>query len=149
MMPLSVAALISGMMTLVATAPNLVINSELERHDVPGFHFFSFTPFGLTILVLGILYMTFARRWLPETGRETKAADRPSFSTWIDEYRLADREYRLGITDQSPLVGKTLENLDLRQSSVQVLSLSNVTADCRARYFGPPQKCSCRQATYC
>ena len=117
MMPLSVAALISGMMTLVATAPNLVVNSELERHDVPGFHFFSFTPFGLPILVLGILYMTFARRWLPETGRETKAADRPSFSTWIDEYRLADREYRLGITDQSPLVGKTLENLDLRQSS--------------------------------
>src|SRR6516162_7249925 len=31
MMPLSVAALISGMMTLVATAPNLVVNSELVR----------------------------------------------------------------------------------------------------------------------
>ncbi len=34
MMPLSFAALISGMMTLVATAPNLVVNSELERHGV-------------------------------------------------------------------------------------------------------------------
>src|SRR4051794_20759555 len=43
MMPVSMAALISGMMTLVATAPNLVINSELERHGVPGFRFFSFT----------------------------------------------------------------------------------------------------------
>ena len=32
MMPLSAAALISGMMTLVATAPNLVVNSELVRH---------------------------------------------------------------------------------------------------------------------
>ena len=32
MMPLSMAALISGMTTLVATAPNLVVNSELERH---------------------------------------------------------------------------------------------------------------------
>src|SRR6516162_8465082 len=31
MMPLSVAALISGMMTLIATAPNLVVNSELVR----------------------------------------------------------------------------------------------------------------------
>lgn len=31
MMPLSVAALISGMMTLVATAPNLVVHSELLR----------------------------------------------------------------------------------------------------------------------
>ena len=32
MMPLSVAALLSGMMTLVATAPNLVVHAELERH---------------------------------------------------------------------------------------------------------------------
>jgi di/tricarboxylate transporter len=44
MMPLSVAALISGMMTLVATAPNLVVNSQLVRYGmVDGFHFFSFS----------------------------------------------------------------------------------------------------------
>src|SRR6516164_2240198 len=60
MMPMSVAALISGMTTLVATAPNLVVNSELERHGREGFHFFSFTPFGVPVLMLGILYMTFA-----------------------------------------------------------------------------------------
>ena len=40
MMPLSAAALISGMMTLVATAPNLVVNSELVRNGIPGFTFF-------------------------------------------------------------------------------------------------------------
>src|SRR5262245_56322936 len=94
MMPLSMAALISGMMTLVATAPNLVVNSELERHGVEGFRFFSFTPFGLPILVLGIIYMVFARRWLSTTS-EAKASHRPSFSNWIAEYKLADREYRL------------------------------------------------------
>ena len=64
MMPLSFAALISGMTTLVATAPNLVVNSELVRHGENGFQFFSFTPFGVPILVLGILYMIFARHWL-------------------------------------------------------------------------------------
>ena len=71
MMPLSFAALISGMTTLIATAPNLVVNSELVRHlkeqgqvDATGFHFFSFTPFGVPILILGIVYMLFARRWL-------------------------------------------------------------------------------------
>src|SRR5262249_33196400 len=37
MKPLSVAALISGMMTLVATAPNLIVNGELERKGVTGF----------------------------------------------------------------------------------------------------------------
>ena len=42
MMPLSVAGLISGMMTLIATAPNLVVNSELVRTEGIRFSFFSF-----------------------------------------------------------------------------------------------------------
>ena len=115
MMPLSVAALISGMMTLVATAPNLVVNSELERHGVAGFRFFSFTPFGLPILLLGILYMSVARRWLQDGGAPVSGSSRPSFATWIDEYKLADRECRLRLTAQSPLVGKTLDDLDLAE----------------------------------
>ena len=61
MMPMAYAALISGMMTLVATSPNLVINYELIRHDAEGFSFFSFTPFGVPILLLSIVYMHFAR----------------------------------------------------------------------------------------
>ncbi len=116
MMPLSMAALISGMTTLVATAPNLVVNSELERHGVEGFRFFSFTPFGLPILVLGIVYMIFARRWLT-AEREMKTTGRPSLADWIEEYKLADREYRLRVTNNSPLVGKTLAELNLRSTS--------------------------------
>ena len=116
MMPLSMAALISGMTTLVATAPNLVVNGELERHGIEGFRFFSFTPFGLPILVLAIIYMSFARRWLAATT-EAKASGRPSLADWIEEYKLADREYRLRVTAQSPLVGKTLAELNLRSGA--------------------------------
>jgi len=117
MMPLSAAALISGMMTLVATAPNLVVNSELVRHGEAGFHFFSFTPFGLPVLILGIVYMLFARHWLGGTTQEEAAAtDRPTLRDWIEQYRLADREYRVRITDRSPLVGKTLEESALRSA---------------------------------
>ena len=72
MMPLSFAALISGMLTLVATAPNLVVNAELIRQGAQGFSFFSFTPFGLPLLALGIVYMLFARGLLA-----SKAACRP------------------------------------------------------------------------
>lgn len=106
MMPLSVAALISGMMTLVATAPNLIVNGELERHGVEGFGFFSFTPFGLPILLLGILYMSVARRWLQDAATPATSSGRPNLAAWIDEYKLADREHRLRITAQSPLAGR-------------------------------------------
>jgi di/tricarboxylate transporter len=118
MMPLSFAALISGMMTLVATAPNLVVNSELVRHGERGFHFFSFTPFGVPVLILGIIYMTFARRWLSSArGQDDTASRRPSLRDWIEEYKLADREYRFRVTGRSPLVGKTLGELNLRDTS--------------------------------
>jgi di/tricarboxylate transporter len=124
MMPISVAALVSGMTTLIATAPNLVVNSELVNYlerigakDTTGFHFFSFTPFGVPVLILSIAYMLFARRWLG-TRKEptTEGARRPSLHDWIEEYDLADREYRLRVTEQSPLVGKTIGELNLRDA---------------------------------
>ncbi len=118
MMPLSFTALISGMMTLVATAPNLVVNSELIRSGAQGFSFFSFTPFGVPVLILGIIYMSFARRWLPAKDNwDSKSDHRPNLRDWIEEYKLADREHRVRLTDHSPLVGKTIEELDLRNTS--------------------------------
>jgi di/tricarboxylate transporter len=125
MMPLSFAALISGMMTLVATAPNLVVNSELVRSGKEGFGFFSFTPFGLPILALGVVYMIFASRWLSgTTDSKTDAARRPSHHDWIDEYKLRGRAFRLRVSDASPLAGKSLEDADLRSAvGVNVVSI--------------------------
>jgi di/tricarboxylate transporter len=118
MMPMSVAALISGMMTLVGTAPNLVVNSELTRSGAAGFHFFSFTPFGLPILVLGIGYMLWTRRWLGANSKPgAAAAGRPSLRDWVERYRLAGREHRLRVPGESPLAGKTIGELGLRSTS--------------------------------
>jgi len=100
MMPLSFAALISGMTTLVATAPNLVVNSELMRQGQEGFGFFAFTPFGVPSLILGIIYRWFARRWLPKGKLDDAAAAAsrgPNLASWIEIYRLADRESRLRV----------------------------------------------------
>jgi di/tricarboxylate transporter len=111
MMPLSVAALISGMMTLVATTPNLIVNAELLRQGKPGFEFFTITPMGITVLVLGIAYMLFARRWLPDAKPGAAGAvRRPSFRDWIERYELAGREVRVRIKPDSPLVGRPLES---------------------------------------
>ena len=119
MMPISFAALISGMLTLVATAPNLVVNSELMRRGGDSFAFFAFAPFGLPILALGILYMLVARRWLPDTKPDASGgnAGRPSMATWVERYDLAARERRVRVSPQSELTGKTLAELRLRQSS--------------------------------
>lgn len=118
MMPLSVAALISGMMTLVGTAPNLVVQGELARASVPGFRFFSFTPFGIPLLIVAIGYMLVARKWLEgHTIANEPSSPRRQLAHWIEEYSLHGRAYRLRIADRSPLIGKTLQELDLRSAS--------------------------------
>ncbi len=117
MMPLSFAALISGMMSLIATAPNLVVNAEMTRNGLAGFHFFSFTPFGLGVLALGVGYMLLARRLLPGTGTGNAGSERPRLIEWIEEYGLAAHEHRLRLTAASGLCGRTLADLDLRASS--------------------------------
>ncbi len=127
MMPLSFAGLISGMMTLISTPPNLVVNAELVRQGEESFHFFSVTPFGLAVLVLGLVYMSYARRWIPERADAGSASSElPSFSDWIGKYQLAARARRVRVMPESRLAGETLETLALRGSGVNLLAVERV-----------------------
>ena len=117
MMPLSMAALISGMMTLIATPPNLVVHSQLVRAGHEGFGFLAFLPFGLSVLLLAILYVNVAGRWLlPARPAEASGSPQPSLAQWIRDYGLAERERRLRLAPGSPWVGRCLAELDLRRT---------------------------------
>jgi len=117
MMPLSFAGLISGMMTLVATPPNLVVNSELLREGLEGFNFFSVTPIGLVVLVLGILYMLVMRFALKgeQHSPQRDGWKQRTFRDLIKEYRLTGRARRLAIRPGSPMIGQRLDDLKLRE----------------------------------
>ncbi|MFP5595678.1 SLC13 family permease [Kluyvera sp. 142486] len=117
MMPLSFAGLISGMMTLVATPPNLVINSELIREGLEGFSFFSVTPIGLVVLVLGILYMLVMRFMLKGDDGNTSrdGRKRSTFRDLIRDYHLTGRARRLAIRPGSPMIGQRLDDMKLRE----------------------------------
>lgn len=117
MMPLSVAGLISGMMTLIATAPNLVVNAELVRVHAGRFSFFSFTPIGLLVLALGIVYMLVVRRWLSSTDEgTTETVDRHSIEDLIETYHLHERVKRFVVKSGSSFIGKPVEELHLRSN---------------------------------
>ncbi|EHG2952663.1 SLC13 family permease [Salmonella enterica subsp. diarizonae serovar 53:r:z35] len=115
MMPLSFAGLISGMMTLVATPPNLVVNSELLREGLHGFSFFSVTPLGVVVLALGIVYMLVMRFMLKGDAPGQQAGKRRTFRDLIRDYRLTGRARRLAIRPGSPMVGQRLDDLKLRE----------------------------------
>ncbi|MDH4561666.1 SLC13 family permease [Pseudomonas sp. BN411] len=125
MMPLAFAGLISGMLTLVATAPNLVVHSELRRAGLDGFGFFSLTPVGLAVLALGVVYMLLTRHWLtPRGSDEAASVPRLTLSDLATAYSLNERERRLKVRADSPLARQALNELELRkQYGINVIAV--------------------------
>lgn len=110
LMPLCVAVMISGMMTLIASSPNVIIENTLRERGVePLFGFFSFTPFGVAALVLGVLFMLFFGRDLLSRKRiDPSQDDSPGAADLIASYGLSDRWHRLEVLGHSPLVGQSV-----------------------------------------
>ena len=105
------------MMPIVATPPNLVVNSELLREGLQGFSFFSVTPIGLVVLLLGIVYMLLTRFMLKgeESDQSRDGRKKSTFRDLIKEYRLTGRARRLAIRPGTPMVGQRLDDLKLRE----------------------------------
>lgn len=114
LMPLSFAALISGMITLIGTTPNLVAASELDRSGFDSFNFFDFTPIGITVLALGIAYMVlWGRRLLPGEDRAPVDTLRQGLRELAAEFEVLGQGNRLRVNPRSPLVGRTLVDSDI------------------------------------
>lgn len=118
MMPMAYAALISGMLTLIATPPNLVVNDELRREGLQRFGFFDFTPIGLLVLGLLVGYVLLARRWLFPADKDTGEPARRQRSIYdlAQDYGLEGRGQRLLVAIGSPLAGQTVAEAQLRNN---------------------------------
>ncbi|MEM9702513.1 MAG: SLC13 family permease, partial [Planctomycetota bacterium] len=110
LMPLSFAAVLGGMCTLVGTSTLLVLDGELRSLPTPdggghpGLDLFEIAWVGVPCTALGVLYLCLASRWL--------LPDR----TPIGENLRETREYAVEMTLQpnSPMVGETVQGAGLR-----------------------------------
>ena len=115
LMPMSYAALISGMLTLIATTPNIVVHEELKTEGYAGFGFFGFTAVGLTILVVAVAYILLVgRHLLPGDAQTTdgSGSGRSLFELW-DDFRTTENYQRLCVERQSPLIGMVVSETEL------------------------------------
>jgi di/tricarboxylate transporter len=64
MMPLSFAAILGGMLTLIGTSTNLLVSGELARLGFPPFGFFDLTVPGLVLALVGGAYVLLLPRLL-------------------------------------------------------------------------------------
>jgi di/tricarboxylate transporter len=111
MMPLSFAAILGGLCTLIGTSTNIVVHGLLiayqQDHALPatGMGMFDITLVGIPCAIVGIAYIVLTSRWLLPDRR-------PAISLEADP-----REYSVEMLLEpgSPLVGQTIEQAGLRQ----------------------------------
>jgi di/tricarboxylate transporter len=111
LMPMAYGSLLGGMLVLIGTSSNLVVSDFLRESGLPPLGLFDFTPIGVVILMVVILYMLLiGRRLLPmrQTPQPLSAANGEASRGIRDLYGLEERLAMFIIPDDSPLIGKTL-----------------------------------------
>ncbi|MBB4575657.1 SLC13 family permease [Rhizobium lentis] len=89
-MPVSFAALLGGLVSLIGTPANLLVSNALARTTGAGFHFFDFAYVGLPVATAGILLMAFRiRRLFPEPD-EARASISHGTRRIVVERRVPD-----------------------------------------------------------
>lgn len=119
LIPLAFSSLLGGTLTLIGTPPNIVVSNQLAAAGLEPFGFFTFTPVGLIMVAIGIVFMVLVgRHLLPERARMLATAsdsdEALSVSQLAQAYQLAGNLFRLRIRRSSPLLGRTLLEADLR-----------------------------------
>ena len=94
MIPLSFAAVMGGMLTLIGSSSNLLVSGELVKLGRPGLGFFDITLTGLVLCAAASLYILNLPRFLPRRGHRAPAAHGRQFIAEID------------VVPGSPLVGQ-------------------------------------------
>lgn len=99
LIPLSFSSLMGGNMTSIGTPPNVLATNMLLERGLPSFSFFDFTPLGSIVFAAGILYMVLVGRHLLPKNESLEQTSLDRLREYVSEVR---------VSDDSPLVGKTL-----------------------------------------
>ncbi len=117
LMPLAFASSIGGMLTLIGTPPNLVIQETLVSKGYEPLSFFSFFPVGIVCMVVGILVLLPLSRIFLDGKTDnsgSKKRKHKSLDKLITEYNLRDYLSVYRITERSSANGRTVAELDVR-----------------------------------
>lgn len=133
LMPMAFASSM-GMMTLISTPPNLIINDTLISAGFEGLSFFSFLPIGLITLALGIVLLWPLSKIFVSKGKEdknNKKSDK-SLKQLVNEYQLSENLYRAKVKKESSLVNKKLQDLNITSNyNVSILEIRRINSQKR------------------
>jgi len=112
LLPMAYGALHGGLILLIGTATNLIVQDVMVEAGLDPLGIFEFAPGGLIILVISIAYMVLiGRRFLPDRqpSRALSAADAVNGDMPQEQYALEERLATLILPEGNPLAGKILK----------------------------------------
>jgi di/tricarboxylate transporter len=104
LMPLSFAASLGTTITIIGAPAFLIASAELRQAGRPGLGIFSIAPIGLTLSLVGTLFMLLVGRFLLPV--------RQSGESGVSRFRLDQYFTELAIRPDSPFLGKTLGEIE-------------------------------------
>lgn len=116
LMPMAFASSMGGMITLIGTPPNLVIQNVLVDAGYDSLTFFSFTPVGLICVAVGILVLIpLSKHFLSRKENQDEYANEKGKSQkeLVHEYQLSHNLFRVRVTADSLLKDKKLADLNI------------------------------------
>jgi len=116
LLPLSYVASLSGLMTLIASPPNLIVSQLLVERGYPKLGFFEVTPIGIVGMIAGILYLVLVRNiLLPRDKNKTQTSTGYKLSPKkiVKQYDLNNRLFKVFVPEDSPIIGTSLAELKL------------------------------------
>ncbi len=103
LMPLAFGSLVGGTMTLIGTGPNLIVSTVREELEGHPFKLFDFSPVGVPLTIVGVLFLSVAWRLIPRTKRKSVQDRRILIETYTSE---------IIIPTESWLAGKSVQDLE-------------------------------------
>ncbi len=104
LMPLAFGSLLGALLTLIGSAPNIIVAEVRAETLGEGFRMFDYTPVGAGVAAAGLMFITFVG-WRLIPRREGQASPEELFD--IEGYMTEIR-----LTDGSPLIGAPLGTLE-------------------------------------
>ncbi len=116
LLPLSYVASLSGLMTLIASPPNLIVSQLLVDRGYNKLGFFEVTPIGMVGMIVGIIYLVLVRNVLlpnEQNRTQTNAGYKLSPKKIIKQYDLNNRLFKIYVPEDSTIIGMSLAELKL------------------------------------
>ena len=133
LMPMGFCAILGGTITMVGSSPLILLNDLIAhsnqalsgRANIEQFGLFSVTPIGITLLFTGICYFVFLGRFVLPVIKDKPGESGNMLKYFREVYGIEGEVYECVVTKESPLIARTLSEIDAAGRAGWIIAIRN------------------------